>query len=123
MTEIQRTNGISSLVHFASQIPVIPDSVIGELRSCFAGEEPLKVDDRLHPGDEVVFANGTFVGMRAQVLRALPAGRRVQVLLEVLGRSTPVEVARDSIVKSRNSLADLVPILAATPVGIALSSN
>jgi hypothetical protein len=49
------------------------------------------------------------------VLRTMPAGQRVQVLLDVLGRSTPVEVARSSIVKDRNSLADLVPVLAAAP--------
>jgi transcriptional antiterminator RfaH len=115
LNEVKRTNGINNIVHFAGYIPLIADAVIEELKSCFNGEESLHVDDRFSPGDEVVFAEGAFTGMRALVLRTMPAGQRVQVLLDVLGRSTPVEVARSSIVKDRNSLADLVPVLAAAP--------
>lgn len=123
LNEIKRINGINTVVHFANQIPRIEDSVIEELRSCFDREESLTVDDQLDPGDEVVIAEGAFTGMNALVLRAMAAGKRVQVLLEVLGRATPVEVARHSVVKHKNSLADLVPILAATPAGTVLAGN
>jgi hypothetical protein len=51
--------------------------------------------------------------MSAYVLRNLPARKRVQVLLDILGRPTPVEVDRNSVVLARNSLADLAPIFAA----------
>jgi hypothetical protein len=51
--------------------------------------------------------------MSAYVLRNLPARKRVQVLLDILGRPTPVEVDRNSLVLERNSLAYLAPILAA----------
>jgi len=104
---------VSTVVHFAHQIPKIADAVIEELKECFEGEETMTVEDRLSPGDEVVVAEGAFSGMRAFVLRVMPARRRVQVLLDVLGRPTPAEVDENSVVIEGNGVADLVPILAA----------
>ncbi len=113
MTEIKRSNGISSLVHFGDKIPQIADSIIEELQECFEAEEMMTVENRLSPGDEVTVADGAFVGMCAFVLRNMPARKRVQILLDVLGRPTPVEVDRSLLVLARNSLADLAPVLAA----------
>jgi ribosomal protein L24 len=73
----------------------------------------MTVKDRLSPGDEVVVVDGAFCGMRAFVLRVMPARKRVQVLLDVLGRPTPAEVDENSVVNERNTVATLVPILAA----------
>ena len=112
LNEIQRTNGISSLVHFGNRIPTVEDSVIGELQECFEAESPLALNDCLAPGDEVLVGDGAFAGMRAFVLRVLPARQRVQVLLDILGRPTPVEVDRGSVVLERNTVADRAPILA-----------
>jgi transcriptional antiterminator RfaH len=111
--EIQRTNGVNTVVHFARRIPKIADAVIEELKECFEGEETMTVEDRLSPGDEVVVVDGAFRGMRAFVLRVMPARRRVQVLLDVLGRPTPAEVDDNSIVNEANTVATLVPVLAA----------
>ena len=113
--EIQRTNGVNTVVHFARRIPTIADAVIEELKECFEGEEALTVEDRLSPGDEVVVVDGAFRGMRAFVLRVMPARRRVQVLLDVLGRPTPAEVDESSVVNEANTVATLVPVLAAPP--------
>ena len=112
LNEVQRTNGISSLVRFGNRIPTVADSVIGELQECFPAESPLTLNDRLAPGDEVVMGDGAFAGMRAFVLRVLPARQRVQVLLDILGGPTPVEVDRGSVVLERNSVADRAPVLA-----------
>lgn len=113
MTEIKHANGISNLVHFGSRIPKVADSIIEELQECFEAEEPMTVENRLLPGDEVSVADGAFAGMCAFVLRNMPARKRVQILLDILGRPTPVEVDRSSLVLARNSLADLAPVLAA----------
>ena len=110
---IQHTNGISSLVHFGKRIPCIPDPVIWELQECFRTAEPMPVQDRFVPGDEVIVSDGAFRGMRATVLRAMPARQRVQVLLDILGRPNAVEVESASLVReNRNSVADLAPVLA-----------
>ena len=116
LNEIQRTNGIVTVVHFAHRIPQIADSVIDELKECFAGGETMTVEDRISPGDEVLLADGAFAGMRAFVLRVMPARKRVQVLLDVLGRPTPAEIDESSVVLERNVVADLVPTLAAPRV-------
>lgn len=112
LNEIRYTTGISTLVHFGHRIPTISDSVIEELQECFEDEEPMMVNDRLLPGDEVILADGAFAGFRAFVLRVLPARQRVQILLEMLGRPTPVEVDRNSVTSERRNVADLVPPLA-----------
>jgi transcriptional antiterminator RfaH len=112
LNEIQRTNGVSSLVHFGNRIPTVDDAVIGELQECFEAESPMALEDCLAPGDEVVVGCGAFAGMRAYVLRVLPARQRVQVLLDVLGRPTPVELDRGTVVLERDSIAHRAPALA-----------
>ena len=111
--DIKHSSGISSLVHFGQKIPAVPDSIVEELRDCFDADDPMTVEDRISPADEVVFVDGAFTGMHAFVLRVMPAKKRVQVLLEVLGGQTPVEVERSAVVLERSTLADFVPVLAA----------
>jgi transcriptional antiterminator RfaH len=111
LNDIRHTNGISSLVRFGGRIPTVSEAIIGELQECFA-EEPMFVEDRLLPGDEVTVGDGAFRGMKAFVLRVLPARQRVQILLEVLGGPTPVEVDRSSVVLEKQ-YGDRVPALLA----------
>lgn len=118
LDEIQYANGVHSLVHFGDRIPPVADSIVEELRECFESEDTMTVPDRIAPGDEVTIGEGAFAGMRAYVLRLMPAKQRVQVLLEVLGGPTPVEVNRCSVVLVKNTLAELAPILAAPGRGL-----
>ena len=113
MNDIQYTGGVSGLVRFGQKIPHVTDTSIEELQECFMASEPMTVESRLAPADEVTIADGVFAGIRAFVLRVMPAQKRVQVLLDMLGRPTPVEVDRSSVILERHSLADLAPILAA----------
>lgn len=113
LNEIRYTTGISSLLHFGDRIPAVPDAVVEELRECVEAEEPMRiVNNRLSRGTSVVLADGAFAGMSAFVLRALPARHRVQVLLDILGRATLVEVDRSSIVLEKGCVADRIPLLA-----------
>lgn len=112
-TEIQHTSGVNRLVHFGGRIPAVPDLVIAELQDYFETDEIITVDNHLTPGDEVTVASGAFAGLSAFVLKNLPAKKRVQILLDILGRPTSVEVERDAVMLNKNSLADLAPMLAA----------
>jgi len=114
LDEIRYVNGVSSLVHFGNEIPVVPDVVIEELRQCFETEEPMSVEDRLYPGAEVTVAEGAFLGFRGIVVR-LSARQRVQILLDFLGRTTVTEVDRKSLNLEDRCVADLVPLLAMVP--------
>lgn len=112
LSDIQHTSGVNALVRFGEKIPVVDDARIEELQECFTAGEPMDVESRLSPADEVRIVDGVFSGIRAFVLRVMPARLRVQVLLDILGRPTPVEVDRTSVVLERNTLADLAPVLA-----------
>jgi transcriptional antiterminator RfaH len=115
MNEIQHTNGVSSLVRFGQKIPKVGDSIIEDLQKYFEAEEPMAVEDALAPKDEVIIADGAFAGMQAKVLRVMPATRRVQILLDILGGPTSVEVDRASVVSGKDTMAARVPVLAASP--------
>lgn len=113
LSEIQHTSGVNAMVRFGEKIPPVDDARIEELQECFTAGEPMDVESRLAPADEVRIVDGVFSGVRAFVLRVMPARMRVQVLLDILGRPTPVEVDRASLILERNTLADLAPVLAA----------
>lgn len=110
---IQHTSGIRQLVHFGNKIPPVADAIIKDLQSCFEADDSITVERRLVPGDEVTVTGGAFAGMSAQVLKSLPAKKRVQILLEVLGRPTSVEVGSEAVLLKKNTVANLVPFLAA----------
>jgi transcriptional antiterminator RfaH len=113
LDQLRHTSGISSLVHFGGRIPHVPLAIVADLQNCFGVEEILDLHDDPRPGDPVTVAAGPFMGMSALVLRSWPAKRRVQVLLEVLGRPTPIEIDRDWVTLHHDSIAEFVPILAA----------
>jgi transcriptional antiterminator RfaH len=115
LNDIQHTTGISSIVHFGSKIPPVPDAIIADLQSCFEADDTITVASEFLPGTVVMVAEGAFAGMHAQVLKSLPAKKRVQILLEILGQPTSVEVGQNSVIQEKHSLADLAPILAASP--------
>jgi transcriptional antiterminator RfaH len=113
LDDMRYANGVGSLVNFGGLIPRVPEEVVEGLRAYFANEEVVLVRDELQPGAEVVVAEGAFEGMRASVLRVLPARQRVQVLLEILGRPTAVEVGRACVTLEGNSLTARAPFMAA----------
>jgi transcriptional antiterminator RfaH len=115
LDQIRYINGVSSLVQFGLRIPIVPDHTIEELKLSFQSSEPLSVDDALQPGTEVTVAEGPLMGSQAVVVRMLPAKRRVQILLDFLGRTTIAEVDRDWLNVENRSMADLIPQLAMAP--------
>jgi transcriptional antiterminator RfaH len=112
LDQIKHANGVSSLVRFGGKVSIVEDNIIEELQDCFEADEPMDVEHRLTPGSEVFVAGGAFDGMRAHVLRNLPARQRVQVLLHILGQPTPVEVDRSAVVLLDSTLAQMAPVLA-----------
>jgi transcriptional antiterminator RfaH len=113
LDEIRYASGISSLVHFGQAIPAVPDSSIAELKKCFATDEPVLLDDQIPSGCEVRVGNGAFAHLTGVVLRSLPARKRVQILLDILGRPTLVEIDQKSVLREKCSIAALMPSLAA----------
>jgi len=97
---IQAAHGVAGVVHFGNHFAPVPDEVISDLRE-HLDETDLKVfPEAVQPGDEVVIADGTFMGITAVVQRLMPAKDRVRVLLEFLGRPVETELASASLVKT-----------------------
>ncbi len=109
---VRHVTGISSLVHFGRRIAMVPEAAIDELRQCFESEQPMAMIDGLVAGAEVLIAEGAFMGLSAMVVRALPAVRRVQILLDFLGRPTLAEVDRSTLTVQNYRVADRLPLLA-----------
>ena len=85
LDDLRYAYGVGALVNFGGRIARVPDEVVAELQSYFRSEDTITGRDELAPGVEVVVSGGAFEGMRASVLRVLPARRRVQLLLEYPG--------------------------------------
>jgi transcriptional antiterminator RfaH len=113
MQLIRHTQGITSLVNFGPQIPPVPDQVILDLRQCFEHEDTIVANDQPVVGDDVTVGSGAFFGMRAVVLRSWPAKRRVQILLDILGRPTPIEVDSSLVMPDFRPMSRVLPALAA----------
>ncbi len=112
--QIRNVTGISSLVHFGLKIPAVPDAAIEELRQCFESEEPMVVvEDGVIAGAEVKIAEGAFMNFSGLVVRASSGEKRVQILLDFLGRITLTEVDRRLLTVENRRVADILPLLAA----------
>lgn len=111
--DVQHSIGVKNIVNFGGKVPKVPDAVIAELQDCFENNEIIEIRTDFHPGDEVIVAQGAFAGMSAYVLKKLPAKKRVQILLDMLGQPATVEVEQDAVMLKRSSLIDLAPALAA----------
>jgi len=109
MQAVRRTPGVTAVVSFGAITPSIPDKVIEELRAQFDENNPREIGDDIRVGDDITIAAGPFHGLNANVLRVMSATGRVQVLLEILGRTTPVEIAREQVMTQKS-----VPQLLAT---------
>jgi transcriptional antiterminator RfaH len=89
---------VSTIVHFGNRIPTVPDDFIEELRESFGEAEVQDCERHVEPGDQVVIGEGPFQGMSAKVLKVLTPHKRVEVLLDMLGRTTPLVIDPASLI-------------------------
>jgi transcriptional antiterminator RfaH len=99
---VRRTPGVTAVVSFGRFTPSVEDRVIEGFRERFEQDALQEVGDDLRVGDEITVASGPFRGAKANVLRLLPAAERVQILLEMLGRSIPVELALEHVLTQKS---------------------
>jgi transcriptional antiterminator RfaH len=109
MQSVKSTPGVVTVVSFGTNIPTISHEVIEGLRIDFDHNELHEVQDELQPGDEITIASGPFQGFTARFLRVLSSKARVQVLLEMLGCATTVELAQEQVL-TQKTVAQLMGI-------------
>lgn len=104
LEEVKFTTGVSHVLHFGDRYPVIPETVINDLRTHFGGEELSLSTEVPSEGETVTLAHPEFRGMQAKVLRILPGKQRVQVLLEMLGGTTAIELSLHLVMTEKKPL-------------------
>ena len=88
-------------MRFGGQPAVVPDEVIDALLQCEDPASGLHQDNRprFRTGDRIKLVEGPFAGMEA-VFAEQDGEKRVIVLLELLGKTNKVRVARDWVARA-----------------------
>jgi transcriptional antiterminator RfaH len=92
--------GVSGFVQFGDRLALLPDPLIGEIKSRVGTDELVEVNQGFEPGQNVQIAQGPFQGLEALITRLITARERVEILVEWMGRSLYAEA----------SVADLLPL-------------
>ena len=94
---IRSTRGALGLVRFGGEPAVVPAELIEQLIAA-AIDEPgvVRQENLFQPGDRVQILSGPFTGLPASIL-AETGEERVQLLLDLLGRTNKVLVSRHQI--------------------------
>jgi transcriptional antiterminator RfaH len=108
LEKVRYTPAVKTVLQFGDRMPVIPDAAIQELRRDLEQMRSRVVMDAPAEGEEVEVASGAFQGLRGPVTRVLPARQRVQVLLEVMGRSIAAELSIGLLLFRKRDAANLV---------------
>lgn len=96
---IIHTHGVTGLVRFGDNIPVLQPAALDVFRA--SSDQIVTFDRQLEIGETVKIAEGPFRGFEALVTRLLPAAKRIQILLEFLGRTLEIAVSEMQIIPSR----------------------
>ena len=96
---VVHTHGVTGLVRFGDHVPTIEPITLEPLRA--RNDEVITFDRPLEVGDTVKIAEGPLQGFDAVITRLLPAPKRVQILLEFLGRDIEVAVHEPQIITQR----------------------
>ena len=101
---IRSTRGVRELVRFGlepAKIPVCLLDVIREQEAVSHGESAEGEDaiPQFHPGQKVVLIDGAFAGYEA-IFEEQSGAKRAQILLEMAGRSTRLQVGVDTLADS-----------------------
>jgi transcriptional antiterminator RfaH len=94
---VRSCQGVNGLVRFGDGVPEVPAKALEDLRTYMENAELKTVAFSIAEGDDVEIVEGPFRGQNGVVKQLLPARDRVKVLLEVLGRTTEVNVSLTSV--------------------------
>lgn len=102
------TNGVTGIVHFGEQWPIIDDEVVLHWREKLGEDELAVCEEMPETGEEVLITTGAFKGMIAEVVKVSSSRRRIAVLMDFLGRQMQVELKADQY--SRTNARDKISI-------------
>lgn len=102
------TPSVTSVLRFGNTVATIPEAVIRELQQDLEETKSKVLTDAPEEGEEIEIAAGAFKGLNGTVTRVLPAKQRVEVLLDLMGRSIAAELSLEMVLFRRREAANLV---------------
>ena len=101
-SKVESTHGVSKLVRFGLELPVIPDSVIQSIKDhCEQSEIEDSVmlidEDRFETGCQVKILDGPYQGIEAIFCRYTNDQERIVILMEMMHNLIEVEVDQNII--------------------------
>lgn len=108
LERVRYTPAVKMVLQFGDRMPTIPNAVIQELRGDLEELKSNIITDVPEEGEEVEVASGAFQGLKGPVMRVLPAKQRVQILLDVMGRSIAAELSLELVLFKRKDAVNLV---------------
>ena len=94
--KINNTRGISSIIVFGNEIPLIHCELIEALKHRFSLNNTPKAVDPFKTGMNVEISNGPFAQLIGKI-EEIDADQRIWILLDVLGTQTRVSINRLSL--------------------------
>ena len=94
--KINSTYGVTQLVSFSNEPAPVPFDIISKLMLRCDASGKLMAPERLEPGAKVQITKGAFADFVAEIEHVTP-GRRVWVLMDVMGRQNRVSLKPDQI--------------------------
>ena len=94
--KINNTRGISSVIVFGNEIPLIRCELIEALKHRFSIDNFLKASDTFAIGMNAEITNGPFAELIGKI-EEIDADQRIWILLDILGTQTRVSINRLSL--------------------------
>lgn len=91
---VNSTPGVTRIVSFGGAPAAVPRGLVEQIALGCGPDGTLLSPEMLAPGDRVQVRSGPFAGILAEVERS-EEGKRVWILLELMGQSARMQVRRD----------------------------
>jgi transcriptional antiterminator RfaH len=97
--KVKWTRGVNKILGNGSEPLPVSEKVIQTIRDRMGENRFVRLDDELKEGAIVQFSSGPFKDLRGVFDRRMSEGKRVRVLLSLIGVDVPVQVSRYQIKK------------------------
>ena len=97
--KVKWTRGVSKILGVGSEPSPISERVIQTIKERMGENKLVRLDDGLEQGATIQFTSGPFKDLMGVFDKKMSDGKRVRVLLNLIGVDVPVQVSRHQIKK------------------------
>jgi transcriptional antiterminator RfaH len=97
--KVKWTRGVNKILGIGSEPLPISEKVIHTIKSRMGENNLVKLDDGLREGNIVQFTSGPFKDLMGVFDKKMSDGKRVRVLLSLIGVDVPVQISKYQIKK------------------------